>query len=81
MNLFCDNKAAIDIPHDSVQLDKSHVEVDIYFIEENLESDIIDVPHVKTRDQLVDILKKVVPSKAFYRSLDKLDIRDIYASS
>jgi len=37
MNLFCDNKAAIDIPHNLVQHDRiKHVEVDQHFIKQNL---------------------------------------------
>ena len=37
MNLFCDNKTAIDISHNPVQHDRTkHVEVDRYFIKQNL---------------------------------------------
>ena len=64
MNLFCDNKAAIDISHNLVQHDcTKHVEVDRNFIKQNLEKKII----------------KVVSTRNFYNSLDKLGIRDIYA--
>ena len=64
MNLFCDNKAAIDISHNPVQHDcTKHVEVDRNFIKQNLEKKII----------------KVVSTRNFYNSLDKLGIRDIYA--
>jgi len=42
MNLFCDNKAAINISHNLVQHDRTkHVEVDRHFIEQNLEAKII----------------------------------------
>jgi hypothetical protein len=80
MNLFCDNKSAIEIAHNPVQHDRTkHVEVDRHFIKQNLETKIIQFPFVKSEDQLADILTKSVCSRDFYKALDKLGIRDIYA--
>ena len=80
MNLFCDNKVAIDISHNPVQHDRTkHVEVYRHFIKQNLGAMIIRFSFVKFEDQLADILTKVVCSKSFYNSLGKLGIRDIYA--
>ncbi|PRQ60468.1 putative RNA-directed DNA polymerase [Rosa chinensis] len=80
MNLYCDNKAAIDIAHNPVQHDRTkHVEVDRHFIKEKLESETINMPHVRTEDQLADILTKAVSGKVFHSSLDKLGMRDIYS--
>ena len=82
MNLFCDNKAAIDISHNPIQHDRTkHVEVDRHFIKHNLETKIVQFPFVKSEDQLADILTKAVSSKEFYNSLVKLCIRDPYAST
>uniref|UniRef100_A0A2N9FXX4 Integrase catalytic domain-containing protein n=1 Tax=Fagus sylvatica TaxID=28930 RepID=A0A2N9FXX4_FAGSY len=79
MNLFCDNKAAIDISHNPIQHDRTkHVEVDRHFIKQNLEEKIIQFPFVKSEDQLADILTKAVSSRNFYDSLDKLGVRNIY---
>lgn len=78
MNLFCDNKATIDISHNPVQHDRTkHVEVDRHFIKQNLEDGIICFPYVKSEDQIADILTKAVSSKTFYISLDKLGVQDI----
>jgi hypothetical protein len=80
MNLFCDNKAAINISHNPIQHDRTkHVEVDRHFIKQNLEERIIQSPFVKSEDQLADILTKAVSSKDFYNSLNKLGVRDIYS--
>ena len=79
MNLFCDNKAAIDISHNPIQHDcTKHVEVDRHFIKQNLEEKIIQFPFVKSEDQLVDILTKEIFSRNFNDSLDKLGVIDIY---
>ena len=80
MNLLCDNKAAIDIAHNTVQDNQTkHVEVDRHFIKQNLEAKIILFPFVKSEDQLVNILTKAVCYKIFYNPLDKLGISYIYA--
>ncbi|KAK3043583.1 hypothetical protein RJ639_002162 [Escallonia herrerae] len=80
MNMFCDNKSAIQTAENLVQRDRTkHVEVDQNFIKEKLEVKIIRFPFVKSEEQLADILTKAVPSKVFHNSLDKLNIRDICA--
>ncbi|WJZ95476.1 hypothetical protein VitviT2T_014244 [Vitis vinifera] len=80
MNLFCDNKAAITISHNTVQYDRTkHVEMNRNFIKQNLKEKIIQLPFVKSEDQLADILTKAVSARNYYNSLDKLGIRVIYA--
>jgi len=42
MNLFCDNKAAIDISQNPIQHDRTkHVEIDQHFVKQNLKKKII----------------------------------------
>ena len=82
MDLFCDNKAAIEIARNPVQHDcTKHVEVDRNFIKQNLEEKIIQFPFVRFEDQLANILTKAISSKVFYSSLDKLHMKDIFAST
>ncbi|WKA05326.1 hypothetical protein VitviT2T_023300 [Vitis vinifera] len=80
IRLFCDNKVACDIAHNPVQHDRTkHVEVDRFFIKEKLDDKIVELPKIRSEDQLADILTKAVSSQVFSKFLDKLSMCDIYA--
>ncbi|KAL6331885.1 hypothetical protein AAG906_020233 [Vitis piasezkii] len=71
---------ACDIAHNPVQHDRTkHVEVDRFFIKEKLDDKIVELPKIRSEDQLADILTKVVSSQVFSKFLDKLGMCDIYA--
>eukprot|EP00253_Pinus_taeda_P025042 PITA_25042 len=79
MKLYCDNKAACDIAHNPIQHDRTkHVEVDRHFIKDKLEAKLFEVPHVRSQDQLADVLTKAVSNQAFNGCLNKLGMSDIY---
>ena len=60
-----------------VQHDKTkHVEVDRHSIKEKIEDNSIELPFVKSEDQLTDIFTKAVTGKTFTRVLNKLSIGD-----
>ena len=80
IRLFCDNKATCDIAHNPVQHDRTkHVKVDRFFIKEKLDDKIVELPKIRSEDQLVDILTKAFSSQVFSKFLDKLGMCDIYA--
>ncbi|KAL0416651.1 UNVERIFIED_CONTAM: Retrovirus-related Pol polyprotein from transposon RE1 [Sesamum latifolium] len=80
MNLYCDNKAAIEIAQNPVQHDRTkHVEVDRHFIKEKLDHKVIQFSFVKSEDQVADILTKTVSRKAFQNIIGKLGMVDNYA--
>ncbi|KAI5324476.1 hypothetical protein L3X38_033549 [Prunus dulcis] len=80
MNIFCGNKAAMAIVQNPVQHDRTkHVEVDRHYIKQKLEAKVIQLPFVKSEDQLTDILTNAISSTAFHNSLDQLGNGNIYA--
>ena len=50
--LWCDNKSAINIANNPVQHDRTkHVEVDHFFIEEQIDEGTLELSHVILREQ------------------------------
>ncbi|RVW92865.1 hypothetical protein CK203_040466 [Vitis vinifera] len=69
-----------DIAHNPIQHDHTkHVEVDRFFIKKKLDDKIVELPKIRSEDQLADILIKAVSSRVFSKFLDKLGMCDIYA--
>jgi len=80
IHLYCDIKAACDIAHNPVQHDQTkHVEVGRFFIKEKLDAGILELPKIRSEDQLADMLTKAVSSKVFLKYLHQLGMDDIYA--
>jgi hypothetical protein len=80
IRLYCDNKATCDIAHNPVQHDRTkHVEVDRFFIKEKLDENMLELPRIRSEDQLADILTKAVSSQVFSNVVSKLGMWDIYA--
>jgi hypothetical protein len=59
VNVWCDNKSAINIANNPVQHDRAkHVEIDIFVIKEKLDSGIIKIEYVSSGQQIADHLTK-----------------------
>jgi hypothetical protein len=55
MKLWCDNKLAINNANNLMQHDRTkHVEINKFFIKEKLNSGLLELGHVATREQVVD---------------------------
>jgi hypothetical protein len=82
MKLWCDNKSAINIANNLVQHDRTkYVEIDRFFIKEKLNSELLELGHVATREQVTDCLTKGLNSLDLIRLRDKMDLVDIFYSS
>lgn len=61
MVLHCDNKAVIQSVKNPVHHDRTkHVEIDRHFMKEKIENGTIDIVHVPTILQTIDILTKAL---------------------
>ena len=56
-----------------------NMSMDRFFIKEKLDDKIVELPKIRSEDQLADILTKAVSSQVFSKFLDKLSMCDIYA--
>ncbi|CAL8163963.1 unnamed protein product [Prunus armeniaca] len=79
MELYCDNQVAREIANNLIQHDiTKHLKWIRHYIKEKLVDKLIDVPFVKSEEQLADVLTHAVSAKVLHDSLDKLGIGNIY---
>ena len=82
LNLWCDNKSAINIANNPVQHDRTkHVEIDRFFIKERLEEGTLKVSHVTSGEQITNCLTKGLRSKECSVACNKMGMIDIYHPS
>jgi hypothetical protein len=79
MKLRCDSQLAINIVNNHMQHDKTkHVEIDRFFIKEKLKSELLELNHVATENQVADCLIKRLSSIDLIRLCDKMGLMDIF---
>ena len=79
MRIYCDNKAAINISHNSVHHDRTkHVEVDRHFIKEKIDKGTICITYLPTSEQAADLLTKGLGNPLFKKLVGKLGMYDLY---
>ena len=64
MNVWCDNKSAINISYNPVQHDTTkQVEIDRFFIREKLDAGIIKIEHVSCGQEIAECLTRGLVTK------------------
>jgi hypothetical protein len=77
LNLWCDNKSVINIANNPVQHDRTkHVEIDRFFIKEQLDEGTLKLSHVNSKGQIDDCLTKGLGVKECSSACDKMGMID-----
>ena len=79
MQFFSDNKATLEISRNPIHHDRTkHVEVDWHFIKKKIESKVLDISYVPTKEQVVDVLTKDLSRSNFKHMVGKLGMLNIF---
>ena len=56
-----------------------HIEIDMHFIKEKLDSGLICTPYVLAGHQLANVLTKGLCSNEFHKNISELGMEDLYS--
>ena len=80
IRLLCDNKSAICLAHDPLYHDRvKHVDIDRFYIREQLDREVIEIKHIRTGDQCADVFTKGLPARTFTRLINKLGMKSLHS--
>ncbi|GJR00773.1 hypothetical protein Tco_0523757 [Tanacetum coccineum] len=78
ITLYCDNKSAIALCCNNVQLSRAkHIDVRYHFIKEQVENGIMELYFIRTEYQLADIFTKPLPRERFNFLIEKLGMKSM----
>ena len=79
MKIFTNSQAAISIANNPVHHDRTkHIEIHRHFISEKVNTRIIQLNYIPTRQQIADVLTKALPRVNFDELNSKLGLYNIY---
>jgi hypothetical protein len=75
--LLCDNESAIRLADNPVEYSRTkHIDIRHHFLRDHQQKCDIDIYHISTENQLVDIFTKLLEEKTFCRLRSELNVLD-----